>query len=400
MNGNSSANLRQERDIFNESVKRGLRQLGLHAAHCAQALERAAEKYGVNVLRETQSASDSGLLKETAETIDMSDGRIGRRVGIWSEHLVAAFCGEAPGHDATMSSYTYGGNLSLQIDRHLQLESPLFAENVETIQRYQGDGATLIKVSFKSALDDCFPVSLDEDRAGQIYKVMIDEIGVGNTAAGDAAPVLAAAETLLINIGTIGHAGFSRAIPIERRAVPNAERRTVIMGLLDQFLQACRYESKANGEALREFTIQFVATCLAAAPISSRRQCIAGLAALAPTDFRNGLIVWRARIKDQYGGEGDQHGKSRNTWLWQSGHAKWILISDILDIVWPPTNGPLGEDSRRFEPAVVEDIINLTHAYAVQMVRPSLEDRVTERVAKPVNGDHIKLMARWRAQIF
>jgi hypothetical protein len=160
------------------------------------------------------------------------------------------------------------------------------------------------------------------------------------------------------------------------------------------------------GLVLRKFSIAFISIVLEIAPSAFRRRIIGGIAALSPKDFRSGLNALRARIKDQgsrikdqYGGHGDEHGKSRSTVLWGAGHAKWVLISDVLDVVWPPSNGPLGQDSRRSHSACVDDIIYQTQDHAVHVIRTMQGPEAAQHAKAPVNSDHVKLVSRWRSQV-
>lgn len=198
------------------------------------------------------------------------------------------------------------------------------------MQRHHSNGSGLVQVNFQCSIDTCLPAQLDEDLATQMHRVMMSEMVANDGGYGDCAPVLEAVAAFLINLGTTDNAASRHTILVQYRNASDVERRNRVDVMLAQFLQAWRDGTNADGGVLRKFTVQFILAALAAAPVTLRRRYIAGIAALAPADFRNGLIALRARIKNQYGGEGDRHGKSRNTWLWQSGHAKWLLISDIL----------------------------------------------------------------------
>lgn len=179
---------------------------------------------------------------------------------------------------------------------------------------------------------------------------MLDE-AVGKAVAPRArANILKAIGEYLISLGTMDNAALRQTMLAQNEAaLSDVERCNVIDLMFAQFVQAWRADPQEDADlVLQKFTIEFISIALEVAPIALRRRLIGGIAALTPTDFRNGLIALRSRIKDQYGGQGDEHGKSRSTWLRRSGHAKWVLIADVLDVMWPPSNGPLGKDSRRF----------------------------------------------------
>lgn len=398
--------LKQERDAFHEEADRELRQLGLLPSVCMKRLEFAAQRYGTNVLREATSITDAHLLKELAETIERSDDRISRRVSIWSDDLVSAFCNDAPGHNAAMSHHPNHqadevAGSETQATRYLHLSGPLVAETLENMQREDSNKSKLVQVRFQRAIDTCLPAPVDEELAKQIYRLVLDETVGKGVAPRVRAPILKALAEHLISLGTMENTALRQTMLCQNRAaLPDTERCNLIDLMLAQFVQAWRAGPKDHGLVLRKFTIGFLCIALEVAPTALRRQIIAGIAVLSPTDFRAGLSDLRSRIKDQYGGQGDEHGKSRSMWLWRSGHAKWMLISDVLDVVWPPSNGPLGEDRRRFEPACVEDVIHQTHDYAVHIIRIMQGDTAAQRAKAPVNEDHIKLMSRWRSQVY
>lgn len=391
---------RSVREAFYEDARRGLRQLELDTSGCLAELDFAAQRYATNVLRETKSVTDARLLRELAETIELGDERISRRVGIWSDDLVSAFCRELPGHNAVLSTLGAGGGEGGQNGRHVHLTGPLFDETLENVQRNTANETKLAKVTFEDALERCLPARVDEGLVEEIYRALLDETGVEGVAPRTRGLVLRAVSEYLIGLGTTEDEGARRRMLSCSAKLPDIERRKITDLLLAQFLQAWREEPGADDRALQRFSNALASTALAAVSAPSRRKLIGGIAALFPADFRRGLTELRSGIKEQYGGQGDEHGKSRSTWLWRSGHAKWILISDVLDVVWPPSRGPLGEDSRRFEPACVEDIVHQTHGYAVHIVAATQGEAAARRARAPVNGDHIKLVSRWRAQIY
>jgi hypothetical protein len=398
--------LKRERDTFHEEADRELRELGLLPSACMKKLEFAAQRYGTNVLREATSISDASLLKELAETIERSDDRIGRRISIWSDDLVAVFCDDAPGHNAAMSHHPNHqadevAGSETQASRYLHLSGPLVAETLENMQRDNANKSKLVQVRFQHSIDSCLPAPINEELATQMYRLVLDETVGKGVAPRVLAPILKALAEHLISLGTMENAALRQTMLAQNRAASSdIERCNLIDLMFAEFVQASRAEPKDHGLVLRKFIIGFFSIALEVAPTALRRRIIAGIAGLSPTDFRVGLIGLRSRIKDQYGGQGDEHGKSRSMWLWRSGHAKWMLISDVLDVVWPPSNGPLGEDTRRFEPACVEDVIHQTQDYAIHIIRIMQGDTAAQRAKAPVNGDHIKLMSRWRTQVY
>lgn len=379
-----------------------------------QGLQVAAIRFRQNRRLDDAARTDRDLVEELKNFAKRSDAEMTKRLTQLPAAVVDALCGVFPGHRLqVVQSGTSDGEGNPR-GHLLPDDDDLLAETLKNLWRSpaKGSGRGLAILRRTEQIAECIPLSMTSAMLCDLTGKVVDVIET--SAAGQfqiQANLISLSEPFL-RAGSKGSPILHQAaVNLYREAVADQTLGAVMRETLPLIIQDLDTWIDGVDGVAREVCIRAITRLLDQASTADRRRMLQAIQALDPQAFRAFCQRLTGGISQQYGGEGEQRGKERDTRRWSEAHAGWRLITDVLDAVWPPVLGSLDKHTK---PAVIE-IIEATMLYAdpdipaesrikdripKDAIKTSEREGVHNRANAAVNAEHVSDIASMRLAVF
>lgn len=401
----STKNLIAFQKVLNEELGR----LKLHSSSYYEVFGAAARRFLKN--RELDIApTDASILRELKKAIGRPASKLARHMLDLSDEVTDVLFGEFPGHTDILETWE---DESTKI--HLPDHGELLGDAMKSLwRRNLAPGARgVLKLKRSPHIAECLPRDMSTGRLAGTLAALVDLI-VALT------PDEATRRDRLFGFGLVLVEGAGQADASFTEGGVAALEEAVADGVLAAHLKASLPHIAAKYGALsdlpeergaRSFCVATFAALAADADRKSRRGIIKVLAELFPEEFHAQLIDLEERVRAQYQAENSGRGSQRSAHRWMFAHASWILIRDVMDVVWPPENGTLNDDSLKLILTICEAVLiyadpSISNGTNLHMSRRDGKQRAVgdtgtlRRANFSISADHAKTIASLRSSIF
>lgn len=391
-----NASTQYHRKEFHSNLRPHLKAMRLSGEYYYSELEAVAWSYVARRRQFRTAGSDSKLLSDLQMAIERSDEKLPLNILTWSSTLVAAVCGEFPGHGFEVADLA-----SNQLLGFFDLESgALSNEAIDNALSNPNWAGNLVSVKKIRSTDMLLPPTLDKAKARHFLETLITE------ACQPDVWIMAQWEFLSAFVSSMHLVTPGKRLVVDYDLGAPRQARDNLLSFAALMLQTLLEPPSGSPDLLKsqDYLRWAVSTVLSetfrAAPLRAVAKTLSTICACDPAAFRQGLVQLQGRIRDQYGGEGDKHGKARNISRWHAAEPRWQLIDEVLDVIWSPEKGPLGDAARRNVFNDAEGVIVCVHEFGKALLEVCFGYAENPKHPEAINPEHIERVARLRAQIF
>lgn len=377
-------------------------------------LEVAAIRFRQNRRLDDAARTDRDLVEELKDFAKRSDAEMTKRLTQLPAAVVDALCGVFPGHRLEVVQSGTSDSEGNPRGHLLPDDDDLLAETLKNLWRSpaKGSGRGLAILRRTEQIAECIPVSVTSRMLCDLIGKIVDVIEASALGKFQIPASLISLSEPFLRAGSKGSPILHQAaVNLYREAVADQTLGAVMRETLPLIIQDLDTWIEGVDGVAREVCIRAITRVLDEVSTADRRRVLQAIQALDPQAFRAFCQRLTGAISQQYGGEGDQRGKERNSRRWSEAHAGWHLIVDVLETAWPPEFGSL---DNRSKPAVIE-LIQATIDFADPSlpVGSGIKDRVPKdaittseredvhnRANAAVNAEHVSDIASMRLAVF
>ena len=357
---------------FRAALKPALGVLKLDSPRYYEALGEVAGRFLKN-RRLDISPTDATILRDLKEACERPASKLGVHMLTLSDAVTDALFGEFPGNTYILETWDDDPK---QI--YLPDHDALFGEATKSLWRRDAapEARGMIDLIRAPHIAACIPRDMSAGRLTATLNGLVDLI-ISLTANEALRERLYGFASVLIEGAGHDDASFTRECAA-------ALGRAVEDGTLVAHLKAAipdmatRYGARScvpEELSARSFCVATFKALVAESDRVGRRSIVKAIAELFPEEFRSYLVATAGRIRAQYQAEVGGGGRPRSAHRWMFAHASWILIHEVMDVVWPPEKGSLAKES---SPTIFE-IAEIVLEYA----DPSINEGTNPDISKP-----------------
>lgn len=377
-------------------------------------LEAAAIRFRQNRRLDDAARTDRDLVEELKDFAKRSDTEMTIRLALLPATVVDALCGVFPGHRLQVVPYRVSDQGSSSGGYLLPDDDALLTETLKNLWRSPADGPGRGQVMLRRTerIAECIPVSATSGMLCHLIGKIVDAIEASASCKLQIHANLTCLSEPFLRAGSKGSPILHQAaVNLYREAAADQTLGAVMRETLPLIIQDMDTWIEGVDGVAREVCIRAITRLLDEVSTADRRRVLQAIQGLDTQAFRACCQRLTGAISLQYGGEGEQRGKERDTRRWSEAHAGWHLIVEVLETAWPPELGSL---DNRSKPAVIE-LIQATMDFADPSlpVGSGIKDRVPKdaittseredvhnRANAAVNAEHVSDIASMRLAVF